>query len=155
MSDLFDQAQTLFRQCLKLSRTTAERYINIEYECLLHLARIERLHKRTGQSVKTVVQQLLQALHLCYWSTNDASFIQTCYFELALMFLEQARLSNETARKTSMKSLTVVEPSSLLKQRSTVTTSMPTDPAKKQQLKQAAAVAIRAATQMAINQKHR
>ena len=129
-----------------------ERYVNIEYECLLHLARIDRLHKRASSlPLKSIVQQLLQALQLCYWSSNDGQFIQTCYFELALAFLEQSRLPTapmETSRK----------PSILKQQRpppSTATLSVTTDPNRKQQGKQAASVAIRAATQMALNQKHR
>ena len=130
LHDLFENTQTLFRQCLKLSRISIERYANIEYECLLHLARIDRLHKRTNQlPLKTIVQQLLQALQLCYWSSNDGQFIQTCYFELALAFLEQSRPIN--------------------------TLTISTDTTKKQKSKQAASVAIRAATQMALNQKHR
>ena len=180
LNDLLENAQTLFRQCLKLSRLTAERYVNIEYECLLHLARIDRLHKRTtlttsnSMPLKSIVQQLLDAIRLCYLSTNDSQFIQTCYFELALVLLDYTRVSNDTSRKFSGKSLSVVEgnegpttPSlaerpSILKQRPTNLTTGVTvanDNSRRvqqiQQLKQAAAVAIRAATQMALNQKQR
>ena len=155
--DLFENAQTLFRQCLKLNRISIERYVNIDYECLLHLARIDRLHKRTAVPLKNIVQQLLHAIQLCYLSSNDGQFIQTCYFELALVFLEYSRLSTDTAtRKPSVKSLILADTSSILKQQPRTTTlNVANDTAKKQQSKQAAAVAIRAATQMAINQKHR
>lgn len=181
MNDLFENAQTLFRQCLKLNRFAVERYVNIEYECLLHLARIDRLHKRTTLAtssqmpLKAIVQQLLDAIRLCYLSTNDSQFIQTCYFELAVVLLDYTRVSSDTSlRKFSGKSLTVVEgnegpttPSlierpSILKQRQTNMNSSITvanDTSRRvqqiQQLKQAASVAIRAATQMALNQKQR
>jgi hypothetical protein len=179
MNDLFENAQLLFRQCLTLNRTLVNRYVNIDYECLLHLARIGRLQKRTTLAtattipLKSIVQQLLDAIRLCYLSTNDGQFIQTCYFELAVVLLEYTRVSPGLTRKLSAKSLATIEsidqpttPSStdrpsILKQRpSNARSSMGgiSDTARRhqqQQLKQAAAVAIRAATQMALNQKQR
>ena len=157
--DLLDRAHTLFRQCLNLNRTMAERYVNIDCECLLHLARVARLQKRASLAMplKTIVQHLVDAIRLCYLSTNDSQFIQTCYFELAIVLLEYTRASVEATKKSSLKSATHNEstaPSaapSVPKQRQT------NDAARKQQqlLKQAAAVGIRAATQMALNQKQR
>jgi hypothetical protein len=180
MNDLFENAQLLFRQCLSLNQILIEHYVNIDYECLLHLARISRLQKRTTLTttttipLKTIVQQLLDAIRLCYLSTNDIQFIQICYFELAIVLLEYTRApSVEPARKLSIKSLTVSEISeqpttpiisdrpSILKQRQTNLHSSMTgtsDNTRRQQqvqLKQAAAIAIRAATQMALNQKQR
>jgi hypothetical protein len=179
MNDLFENAQSLFRQCLTLNRTLVERYVNIDYECLLHLARIDRLQKRTTLSttsiipLKTIVQQLLDAIRLCYLSTNDGQFIQTCYFELAMVLLEYARVSVGMQRKLSVKSLPVIDSNeppttptsadriSILKQRPSNARSsmaMMSEGARRQQqtqLKQAAAIAVRAATQMALNQKHR
>ena len=181
MNDLFENAQLLFRQCLALNQTLVERYVNIDYECLLHLARISRLKKRTTLTtttpitpLKTLVQQLLDAIRLCYFSANDSQFIQTCYFELAIVLLEYTHVSHEkTRRSSSGKSLTLPESteqpttlattdrSSILKQRQTNARSSTgavvdnTERQQQQQLKQAAAVAIRAATQMAINQKKR
>ncbi|CAF3879396.1 unnamed protein product [Rotaria sp. Silwood2] len=181
MNDLFENAQILFRQCLTLNQLIVERYVNIDYECLLHLARINRLQKRTTLTttaasimpLKTIVQQLLDAIRLCYLSTNDSQFIQTCYFELAIVLLEYTQISSVKGRKSSAKSLPVIESSeqpstpsttdrpSILKQRQTnVRSSMGvvSDSARRQQqqqLKQAAAVAIRAATQLALSQKKR
>ena len=179
MNDLFENAQSLFRQCLSLNQTLVERYVNIDCECLLHLARIGRLQKRTTLStattipLKTIVQQLLDAIRLCYLSTNDGQFIQTCYFELAIILLEYTHVSPGLGRKLSPKSLPPIELNeqpttplaadrpSILKQRPTnVRSSMAvvndsTRRQQQQQLKQAAAVAIRAATQMALNQKQR
>jgi len=150
-----------------------ERYVNIDYECLLHLARIGRLQKRTTLTtatipLKTIVQQLLDAIRLCYLSTNDSEFIQTCYFELILVLLEYGRTSIEVGRKLSIKSLPVTKPNELstttdqpikLKQRqvnsSRAAVSVSTRRQQQQQVKQAAAIAIRTATQMAINQKQR
>jgi hypothetical protein len=177
MNDLFENAQSLFRQCLTLNRTIVERYVNIDCECLLHLARIDRLQKRAGLTttipLKTIVQQLLDAIRLCYLSTNDSQFIQTCYFELAIVLLEYTRESTGIQRKLSVKSLPVTDSNeppttptssdrlSILKPRqSNVRSSMTmmSDSARRQQqiqLKQAAAMAIRAASQMALNQKQR
>jgi len=181
MNDLFENAQLLFRQCLSLNQILIEHYVNIDYECLLHLARIGRLQKRltltttiTTIPLKILVQQLLDAIRLCYLSTNDIQFIQTCYFELAIVLLEYTRApSDGPARKLSIKSLTVSETyeqpttpitsdrPSILKQRQTNLHSSMTgtsDNTRRQQqvqLKQAAAIAIRAATQMALNQKQR
>ncbi|CAF4177135.1 unnamed protein product [Rotaria sp. Silwood2] len=158
MNDLFENAQILFRQ-----------------------SRINRLQKRTTLTttaasimpLKTIVQQLLDAIRLCYLSTNDSQFIQTCYFELAIVLLEYTQISSVKGRKSSAKSLPVIESSeqpstpsttdrpSILKQRQTnVRSSMGvvSDSARRQQqqqLKQAAAVAIRAATQLALSQKKR
>jgi hypothetical protein len=179
MNDLFENAQSLFRQCLSLNKILIEHYVNIDYECLLHLARIGRLQKRltlttTTIPLKILVQQLLDAIHLCYLSTNDIQFIQTCYFELAIVLLEYTCVSSvESERKLSIKSLTLSETSeqpttpitsdrpSILKQRQTNVRSNMTgisDNTRRQQqlqLKQAAAIAIRTATQMALNQKQR
>jgi len=178
MNDLFENAQLLFRQCLSLNQILIEHYVNIDYECLLHLARIGRLQKRltltTTIPLKILVQQLLDAIHLCYLSTNDIQFIQTCYFELAIVLLEYTCVSSvESERKLSIKSLTLSETSeqpttpitpdrpSILKQRQTNLRSNMTgisDNTRRQQqlqLKQAAAIAIRSATQMALNQKQR
>lgn len=183
LNDLFENAQLLFRQCLKLNQTLVEHYVNIDYECLLHLTRISRLQKRSTFTttttvsipLKTLVQQLLDAIRLCYLSTNDGQFIQTCYFELALVLLEYTRItSSGFGRKLSIKSTTLSESNeqpttpistdrpSILKQRQTNVRSSMTltsDGTKRQQqqqqLKQAASVAIRAATQMALNQKQR
>ncbi|CAF3362886.1 unnamed protein product [Rotaria sp. Silwood1] len=183
MNDLFENAQILFRQCLTLNELIVERYVNIDYECLLHLARINRLQKRTTLTtttttttstipLKTIVQQLLDAIRFCYLSTNDSQFIQTCYFELATVLLEYTQISSAKGRKSSAKSVPIVEsneqpstPSttdrpSILKQRQTnvrSSLSVLSDSARRQQqqLKQAAAVAIRAATQLALNQKKR
>ncbi|CAF3334977.1 unnamed protein product [Rotaria socialis] len=180
MNDLYENVQTLFRQCLTLNQTIAEHYVNIDYECLLHLARISRLQKRTALTtstitipLKTIVQQLLDAIRLCYLSTNDSQFIQTCYFELASVLLEYTNISVGKSRQLSAKSFPIAEsteqPStpttterpSILKQRPTNVRSsigIVGDNARRQQqqqLKQAAAVAIRAATQIAVNQKHR
>lgn len=181
MTDLYENAQTLFRQCLTLNKTIVEHYVNIDYECLLHLARISRLHKRSGLTtitptipLKVIVQQLLDAIRLCYLSANDNEFIQTCYFELAVVLLEYSHMSSEKARQLSAKSFiisesnelpttpTTTERPSILKQRpanSRSSMGAASDIARRQQqqqqLKQAAAVAIRAATQIAINQKHR
>jgi hypothetical protein len=167
MNNLFENAQSLFSQCLTLNRMLIERYVNIDYECLLHLARIGRLQKRTTLTtatipLKTIVQQLLDAIRLCYLSTNDSEFIQTCYFELILVLLEYGRTSVEVGRKLSIKSLPVTkpnEPSTMLKQRqvnsSMAAVSVSTRRQQQQQVKQAAAIAIRTATQMAINQKQR
>lgn len=179
MNDLFENAQLLFRQCLKLNQTLVEHYVNIDYECLLHSARISRLQKRStfttiSVPLKTIVQQLLDAIRLCYLSTNDSQFIQTCYFELALVLFEYTRISSmATGRKLSIKSLTQSElneqpttpvltdrPSILKPRQTNVRSSMTvasdgTRRQQQQQLKQAASVAIRAATQMALNQKQR
>jgi hypothetical protein len=174
MNNLFENAQSLFSQCLTLNRMLIERYVNIDYECLLHLARISRLQKRTTLTttttipLKTIVQQLLDAIRLCYLSTNDSEFIQTCYFELILVLLEYGRTSIEVGRKLSIKSLPVTKPNeqltttdqpTMLKQRqvnsSRAAVSVSTRRQQQQQVKQAAAIAIRTATQMAINQKQR
>ena len=182
MSNLFENAQSLFRQCLSLNRTLVERYVNIDFECLLHLARIGRLQKRinltatTAIPLKTVVQQLLDAIRLCYYSSNDGEFIQTCYFELAIVLLEYARVSVDVTRKLSIKSLPLTrsqDPSatattdqpSVSKQlqiqtRASVAVTNSTSQRQQQQqqqeeIKEAAAVAIRTATQMAVNQKQR
>jgi hypothetical protein len=181
MNDLLENAQTLFRQCLQLNRTLVEHYVNIDYECLLHLARIGRLQKRstftprttTTMPLKTIVQQLLDAIRLCYLSTNDSQFIQTCYFELAIVLLEYTRIPLvETPRKLSVRSLpqsetneqpttpSSIDRPSILKQRQTnvrssLTVTSDNTRRQQQQLKQAAAIAIRAATQMALNQKQR
>ncbi|CAF2036857.1 unnamed protein product [Rotaria magnacalcarata] len=181
MNDLYENVQTLFRQCLTLNQTIVEHYVNVDYECLLHLARISRLQKRTALTtstttipLKTIVQQLLDAIRLCYLSANDSQFIQTCYFELASVLLEYTNMSVGKSRQLSAKSFPIAEsieqPStpttterpSILKQRATNVRSsigMVGDNARRQQqqqqLKQAAAVAIRAATQIAVNQKHR
>jgi len=173
MNNLFENAQSLFTQCLTLNRMLIERYVNIDYECLLHLARIGRLQKRTTLTtatipLKTIVQQLLDAIRLCYLSTNDSEFIQTCYFELILVLLEYGRTSVEVGRKLSIKSLPLTKPNELstttdqptkLKQRqvnsSMAAVSVSTRRQQQQQVKQAAAIAIRTATQMAINQKQR
>jgi len=181
MNDLFENAQSLFRQCLTLNQILIEHYVNIDYECLLHLARIGRLQKRSTFTttivtipLKTIVQQLLDAIRLCYLSTNDSQFIQTCYFELAIVLLEYIRLSSvEPEKRLSVKSLPqfelneqpttpiITDRPSILKQRQTnVRTSMTVtnDSTRRQQqlqLKQAAAIAVRAATQMALNQKQR
>lgn len=180
MHDLLENAQSLFRQCLTLNQLIVERYVNIDYECLLHLARISRLQKRTTLTtttstipLKTIVQQLLDAIRFCYLSANDNQFIQTCYFELAMVLLEYGQISSGKFRQSSAKSLPVIESNelpatpptadrpSILKQRpSNARSSMAvvTDGSRRQQqqqLKQAAAVAIRAATQMALNQKQR
>ena len=175
--DLAENAHTLFRQCLKLNRVSIERYVNIDYECLLHLARIERLHKqsnfnrRHASPLKSIVHRLLHAIQLCYFSSNDNAFIQKCYFELALVLLEYTKLPPETDKKISVKSLIVIDAtdkhmapldsdrSSNSRQRQSganLSVGTPNENLRKQhQLKQAAAVAIRAATQMALNQKHR
>jgi hypothetical protein len=169
INDLFEHVRTLFRQTLKLNRLCVEQYVNIDYECLLHLSRIDRLHTRkmltmnSLESLKNVVEQLLNAIRLCYLSVNDGQFIQTCYFELALVFIEYTRLSTNTIRKSSTKTdtseLLPADRSSNVKQRQTgasVNVQLSNEMARKQQqLKQAAAVAIRAATQMALNQKQR
>jgi len=183
MNDLLENAQSLFRQCLTLNQTLVEHYVNIDYECLLHLARIGRLQKRSTFTttivqipLKTIVQQLLDAIRLCYLSTNDSQFIQTCYFELAIVFLEYTRIpSAGLSRQLSVKSMPVSElselpvtpttterPSILKQQRQTNVRSSMTvvnDNTRRQQqqlqLRQAAATAIRAATQMALNQKQR
>ena len=149
LNDILDQAHTLFRQCLNLNRTLAERYVNIDCECLLHLARVARLQNRASLALplKTIVQHLVDAIRLCYLSTNDSQFIQTCYFELSIVLLEYTRASVDATKKSSVQSGVP----SIPKQRQT------NDAARKQQhlLRQAAAVAIRAATQMALNQKQR
>jgi hypothetical protein len=183
MNDLLENAQSLFRQCLQLNQTIVEHYVNIDYECLLHLARIARLQKRltltpsttaTAAPLKTIVQQLLDAIRLCYLSTNDSQFIQTCYFELATVLLEYTRIPLAgTPRKLSVRSTpqsesneqpvtpSSVERPSILKQRqSNVRSSLTvgsTDNTRRQQLplKQAASLAIRSATQMALSQKKR
>jgi hypothetical protein len=181
MNDLFENAQSLFRQCLTLNQTLVERYVNIDYECLLHLARIGRLQKRSSLTttttipLKTIVQQLLDAIRLCYLSTNDSQFIQTCYFELAIVLLDYTReTSIDAARKLSVRSLPQSESSeqpstpstidrpSILKQRKTsirsnitVVSDNTRRQQQQQQLKQTAAIAIRAATQIALNQKQR
>ena len=174
VNDFYENAQTLFRQCLKLNQNLVEHYVNIDCECLLHLARIGRLQKRstlTTMPLKTIVQQLTDAIRACYLSTNDNQFIQTCYFELATVLLDYLRLPmNRGERKMSIKSLTVSETSeqpttplsndrpSILKSRQTNSRSnlsLANDGPKRQQLKQAAAVAMRAATLTALNQKHR
>ena len=175
MNNLFENAQSLFSQCLTLNRILIERYVNIDYECLLHLARIGRLQKRTTLTtttiipLKTIVQQLLDAIRLCYLSTNDSQFIQTCYFELVIVLLEYGRTSVEVGRKLSIKSLPIPksneqlttpdDPSSMLKQRQTHSSIAPvsvnTQRQRQQQLKQAVSIAIRTAAQMAINQKQR
>lgn len=176
MNNLFENAQTLFRQCLTLNQTLVERYVNIDYECLLHLARIGRLQKRINLTstmtipLKTVVKYLLDAIRLCYFSTNDAEFIQTCYFELAIVLLEYTRVPVDGSRKLSVKSLPLAksqDPSVTSKQqpvklRASVAVSNNTNSAEQQQqhqqqqqIKQAASVAVHAATQMAVNQKQR
>ena len=182
MADLLENAQTLFRQCLQLNQTLVEHYVNIDYECLLHLARIARLQKRSTFTstttattpLKIIVQQLLDAIRLCYLSTNDNQFIQTCYFELAMTLLEHTRIPLvNVGRKLSVRSLPQSEsseqpttpsstdrPSILKTQRPSVRSSVTgvSDNARRQQqqqLKQAAAAAIRAATQTALNQKQR
>ena len=182
MNDLLENAQSLFRQCLQLNQTLVEHYVNIDCECLLHLARIARLQKRatftstttTAIPLKTIVQQLLDAIRLCYLSTNDSQFIQTCYFELAMVLLEYTRIPLVgTTRKLSVRSIPQSEtseqpatpnsadrPSVLKPRQSTVRSSMTvvndtTRRQQQQQLKQAAAMAIRAATKMALNQKQR
>lgn len=184
MSHLFENAQSLFRQCLSLNRALVERYVNIDFECLLHLARIGRLQKRinltstTTVPLKTVVQKLLDAIRLCYFSSNDAEFIQTCYFELAIVLLEYTRVSVDGTRKMSIKSLpltrsqdpskaTTVDQASLAKQlqmQARASVAVTSNNSQQQQqlqqqyqqeIKQAAAVAVRTATQMAVNQKQR
>lgn len=178
LHDLFENSHTLFRQCLKLNRVSIQRYVNLDYECLLHLARIERLQKHSslaanqGLSLKSIVHRLIHAMQLCYFSTNDSAFIQTCYFELALVLLEYSRTPSEKLKKSSIKSFALVEsnekPASVSESdhQSVVTKSRQgnrnlslTTPGensrKHNNLKQAAAVAIRSATQMALNQKHR
>ena len=182
MNDLLENAQLLFRQCLSLNQTLVEHYVNIDYECLLHLARIGRLQKHTTLTtistttipLKTIVQQLLDAIRLCYLSTNDNQFIQTCYFELAIVLLEYIRVPVvEAGRKLSVKSNlqpeTIDQPTtpmtpdrpSILKQKQTNIRSnlaSGNDSTRRQQqlqLKQAATIAIRSATQMALNQKQR
>ncbi|CAF0864674.1 unnamed protein product [Adineta ricciae] len=173
MNNLFENAQTLFRQCLTLNQTLVERYVNIDCECLLHLARIGRLQKRISLTstmtipLKTVVKYLLDAIRLCYFSTNDGEFIQTCYFELAIVLLEYTRTSVDGARKLSVKSLPLAKSQDLLvsskqpqmKLRASVAVSNNINTTEQQQqqqqIKQAASIAIHAATQMAVNQKQR
>lgn len=182
VNDLLENAQSLFRQCLQLNQTIVEHYVNIDYECLLHLARLARLQKRSTFTstttatvpLKVIVQELLDAIRLCYLSTNDNQFIQTCYFELAMVLLEHTRIPLVTVgRKLSVRSSpqselsehpgtpsSIDRPSILKAQRTSVRSSVTgvsdnTRRQQQQQLKQAAASAIRAATQMALNQKRR
>ncbi|CAF0806977.1 unnamed protein product [Adineta steineri] len=167
MNNLFENAQTLFRQCLTLNRIIVERYINIDYECLLHLARIGRLQTRTTLTtttvpLKTIVQKLINAIRLCYLSTSDSQFIQTCYFELAIILLEYSRVPVDDTRKLSIKSVPLTRSTEQVKQRqmksrsSVAAVNSNTQRQQQQQpIKQAAAMAIRTATQMAINQKQR
>jgi hypothetical protein len=100
---LWQDALKIFFYTIELNKVITERSLSLEIELKYKYSRcLRELFVRKHCHIKDVVDNYLEVINLCYYSTHDLILIKNCYLELSMAFIHLFNPSVVSGSQTPM-----------------------------------------------------